>query len=339
MTLPRLQVRSCFCLFLLCSQLASGQDARDVQRVTVGPAIPKSVEAEWTSQSKKRYIGSVRQLDANNLIMVVGDKGLTISSDRVEKVEILWNSPTLKEAMRLFDQREYEKAVTALSAAQRDSAKLKIPAWKQRILIAAIVRCADAMGNPRTAGIIFADLAKSSPPPALLYADLPLCWTSREIPSTLRDQSLKWLESDVEVEQLLGASWQLLGPKASDATQVLKQLRQSENKTIAKLAIAQGWRLEPPPRTLGTLQAWLDFRDTLIPPLQLGPTEFLADRLMRVGETDLAIGQLVRIASEHSDRYHRAVLALESAKMLLTRDGKAEQAQRLDPWIQKIAQP
>lgn len=74
-----------------------------------------------------------------------------------------------------------------------------------------------------------------------------------------------------------------------------------ENSAIAlNPAASQGWRLTLPPQTMSNLAGWLEQRDKLIPPLQLGPTEFIADRLMRIGQTDLAVGQWMRIASQHA---------------------------------------
>jgi hypothetical protein len=173
--------------------------------------------------------------------------------------------------------------------------------------------------------------------PTILYAEMPLCWTTREVDAALEETAKKWLFSEDEHAQLLGASWLLLGDAGQAAKEILGSLRSSANQNISRLAIAQAWRLVPPPKTMSELQGWMDYRDALRPPLQIGPTEFIADRLMRIGQVDLAIGQWLRIASQHGDRYHRAVPALKTAAQLLQREGQIEEAEKLNEWIAELA--
>ena len=80
----------------------------------------------------------------------------------------------------------------------------------------------------------------------------------------------------------------------------------------------------------------MDYRDRMLQPLQLGPTEFLADRLQRIGETDLAIGQWMRIATLHADRYDRARRALTAAADSLTRQGRPAEAKKIEAWIDEL---
>jgi hypothetical protein len=84
------------------------------------------------------------------------------------------------------------------------------------------------------------------------------------------------------------------------------------------------------------LNEWFTFRDQLLLPLQIGPTEFLADRLMRVGEPDLAIGQWMRIAATHPARYHRASQALEAAADQLRRLGRDKEMRKLESWAKQL---
>ncbi|MCA9134436.1 MAG: hypothetical protein KDA45_14805, partial [Planctomycetales bacterium] len=132
------------------------------------------------------------------------------------------------------------------------------------------------------------------------------------------------------------ASWLLFGPHGSTAGRTLAALRASPNSTVAQLAVVQSWRLVAPPETRPALASWIEFRDKLLPPLQLGPTEFLADRLMRIGEPELALGQWMRIATVHAERYHRAAGALQAAETQLKRVGRDDEAQRLKAWIQEL---
>lgn len=305
-------------------------------RVIVGTSPRKPVEGNWEEPYQLPVEGKVFRFNAKELVIQrPGKAPSSISSDQVEDVDLRWSHPTVVRAFELLSQRKYQQAVSALSAVQRDAVKLEMPRWKQRFVIAAIVRCADALGNPKTAAIVFKNLTDSSAP-ALLYADMPLNWINEETPVTLAESSKAWLESSDEVEQLLGASWELMGPRSDQARSLLQQLKGSGNLAIRSLAEAQSWRLVPPPETLSSLAEWNEFRETLIPDLQIGLTEFIADRLLRIGETELAIGELVRIASQHGDRYHRAARALKSSRTQLLEQGKAAEAQRLDAWIKQL---
>lgn len=302
-------------------------------RVFVDPVIKKT--DGWTVNSQVVIEGQIQRLDAEMLLVVQEDgKPFEASSDRVARVEIAWANSQAEEAHRLVEQREYKAAVTAL----QEAIKSGIPRWQQRFLISDLIQCADAMGNPRTAGILFLNLAASAPPP-MLYENMPLCWTVREGDRVILDTAAQWLQNDDPHAQLLGASWQLFGSKDAEARKVLQKLQANDNQVIAKLAVAQSWRLTGPPDTLNRLPQWVQFRSSLLQPLQLGPTEFLADRLMRVGEVDLAIGHLMRIATVHGERYHRAARAVQTAASLLEREGHKEEAQRLEPWIERFSQP
>ena len=196
---------------------------------------------------------------------------------------------------------------------------------------------AEAIGNSKSAGNIFVDLAAASPP-AMLYAVMPLCWTTREPDAALKLAAAQWLDNPGDVQGLLGASWLLFGSNSAKAKQRLTQLQTSETMPIARLASAQLWRLTPPPETKSSLKNWFEFRDSLLQPLRIGPTEFLADRLSRVSLTDLAVGEWTRIATEHGERYHRATQALEAAQQSLQREKRTEEAERLATWIEQLRQ-
>ncbi len=264
---------------------------------------------------------------------MLGDDGKStkIDSARVQSIHIDWQAEQVLDALELVREHRYREAVPALDAAR----KTGMPVWRQRFMVASLVQCADALGNPRTAGTLFLNLADASPP-AMLYAGMPLCWTSREPDQLLRERAVEWMASSKEPARLLGASWLLLGERGPQAKRMLQELQAADNQTVATLAVAQSWRVVPPPQTLQRLPDWIAYRDRLIEPLQIGPTEFLADRLLRVRETDLAIGQLLRIATIHGDRYHRAARALKTAAELMVRQGREEEAKRLQPWIDQL---
>ncbi|MEM7476874.1 MAG: hypothetical protein AAF483_17965 [Planctomycetota bacterium] len=321
---------------LLCWFLGSNLAAQQkLDWVQVGPDVPKALEATWETPAKTVFEGRIKQLDGEQLVIALADGQVrTLDSRRVETVRPEWANDQVAAAQVLLREGKYQEGILAIDEAR----KAGVPRWQQRFLIAEMVWAAAASGNNRTAGILFVNMADSNAP-AMLYADMPLVWASKQLPRALREQAEKWLSSVKDTERLLGASWMLFSDQGEKAKEVLTELQSSSNKTVAQLAAAQAWRTVPPPQTLDELRNWYEFRETLLPPLRLGLTEFIADRLASIGETDLAIGQLVRIANEHSYRYHRAAGALQSAQQLLKRAGRSEEAERLNPWIEKLKKP
>ncbi|WP_145082391.1 hypothetical protein [Aureliella helgolandensis] len=287
----------------------------------------------WHPQGVAQYAGTIIDFDANLLVLRTPDnQEMQFQSDRVLHIAFQWRKDEARQASDLVADRQYQAAVTAIQSAYKSG----IPQWQQRILIGQLVQALAALEKSRTAGVLFLNLADAHPP-AMLYADMPLCWTAREPDAALLKTALDWLNSDSESAQLLGASWLLMGPHRSQAEEALRKLKSSENSTVSQLAAAQAWRSVPPPDTMKYLAEWFEFRDGLLEPLQLGPSEFLAERLMRIGQDELAIGQWVRIGTIHRDRYHRAAAALNSAAQQLQRNGMNQEAQKLHTWITELS--
>lgn len=296
---------------------------------------PQVPDADWEKRDRRELSGTIRQFDAEQLVLELPNgQATTIDSGRVNRLVTQWRSPQAREAIGLVEARDYRGAIAKLEPAIRSG----IPRWQQRLLIAKLVESVQAIDRPRTAGILFLNLADTDPP-AMLYASMPLCWTVRQPDPALLEEARKWMDSQQEVAQLMGASWLLFEPQGPQAERILLELESSENDSVAQLAALQRWRLTPPPATLQKLPQWLDTRDRLIEPLQLGACEFLADRLLRVNQPDLALGQLMRIVSLAGERYDRASKALQAAQALLERQAKTPEAQRLQAWIEHSEQP
>ncbi len=295
----------------------------------VGPA--ERLDA-WSERETMVLRGRVKQFDAEKLVMSLPDgSDRTIDSPQISRIVPAWQNEAARSTHQLLGEKKYIEAAKAVPAALNSN----LVRWQQRLLIADLVQAVAALGDQPKASDYFLSLANSKAP-LLLYSYMPLCWTAQEPSPELTESARKWLTSSDDVARLLGASWLLFGDQQQSAAQALKQLQGSQDSAVAHMAIAQSWRLVPPPQTLASLPKWLEFRDKLIPPLQLGPTELIADRLMRVGETDLAIGQWMRIASMHPEQYHRASAALEMASGQLKRVGREEEAKRLEPWIMQL---
>jgi hypothetical protein len=295
------------------------------------PVYTKSIDV-WNPPVAERMSGTIEEFNEESIIFLQDGERRELPSNRVAAVQPVWKSELAAKAHQLFMDRQYKQAIEAIPAA----VKSNLPRWQQRLLIAHIVDSAVAIGSVKGAAGVFLDSLAPNQPPAMLYSSLPLCWTSDEPDRLLRQAAMEWLDSDNEVAQLVGASWLLLGAESEAARRKLVRLQTSKREPIAALAVVQGWRLVSPSDTAAKLPGWFDYRDRLIEPLQIGPTEFLADRLSRIGMTELAIGQWSRIASVHPGRYHRGAKALQAAQVQLQQQGRTEESKRLQAWIEQL---
>lgn len=318
-----------FSVATIFGQASQRQPAQDTFMIT--PSLPKNIDV-WDVLSEDRLEGQIEEFDYKSIRFNDGQKVRDLPSDRVTAVYPQWRTDEAKQAHQLFSERRYRAAIPKMKVAIAG----QIPVWQQRMLIAELIDCVAALGVPHEAGRLFLESLAPYQPPVMLYAVLPLNWTTDEPDAATRNAAIQWLDGESETAQLLGASWLLLGDKANAAQARLAQLQKSKLAVIAVLAVAQSWRLTPPSTTMEKLVGWLDFRDRQLRPLQIGPTEFLADRLHRIGQADLAVGQWSRIASLHTDRYHRAAAALKAAQRQLQQQERIEEAKRLQAWIEQL---
>lgn len=292
--------------------------------VTFSDYAPREFD-HWKPIATVTLAGKILDFDSDYLTLLSAEgKQSRYPSRQVVDISFQWATPEAKAATLTFERQEYREAVAAIQACYKE-----LPRWQQRQILAKLVVALDVAGGPRIAGILFLDLAKAKPP-AMLYSAMPLCWTVREPDRALAEAAAGWIASQDESARLLGASWLSTGSRRSEAQDVLHELKSSKNPTIGALATAQSWRWVPPPKS--ELSQWFEYRDRLIAPLQLGPTEFLADRLQRLGKPELALGQWMRIASLYPERYHRFSAATDQAIGQLKQMQRDGEAQRLEAW-------
>jgi hypothetical protein len=306
--------------------------ASGVDRVVYGPALPRSTNA-WDPPPAITLIGKIQRLDQSVLEIVAADGRVQkLPSDRIERIEVAWASQTAAAAHERFAKQQYMEALKENGEVLRAGG---IPLWQQCILLGELVEAAEAAGRPELAGQLFLKLGQQQPPDFLM-AVVPLNWTSRELTPALEKAAGQWLEQGDDFAGLLGASWLLLTDRAQDARQRLTAIQSKPSKLLARLAVMQLWRASPPSETTGSLQSWMVARDSLLLPLQLGPSEFLAERLSRIGRTDLAVGEWMRIAALHPEHAYRARLALEAAQQRLSRESNDSSAKAVADWIGQL---
>lgn len=295
----------------------------------ITPAL--SSDGDWTARPRAQRRGTIEDFDQLRLKLIDAEgETKQFGSHTVLGVSFKWATESAAAASQLVDDQEYSQAVEAIRTCYQ-----KLPKWQQRLLLARLVRCLSAAGNDRLACVIFNNVASDSTPPPLVFADIPLCWTTKQTSTSHAAAAKQWIASDQEVPQLLGASW-LLANNRAQAEQTLRKLKASKDPIIARLAVMQSWRLEPPPKSKTQITAWIAYRDKLLLPLQLGPTEFLADRLSRIGEQELALGQWSRIATLFPHRHFRAKRALTAAAAQLVQMQRDEEAEKINVWKRSL---
>ncbi len=229
------------------------------------PVVPKAIDV-WNPPKINEIAGTIDELDDKHIVYRDAAKSHDIPSNRVIQVTTTWRTPAASEAHTLFLQRRYRDAKEAIPKA----AKNDLPRWQQRLMVAEFVDTLVALGDTRVAGSVYLTSLAAHQPPVMLYAQLPLNWTNIEPDRLLFESAVEWLRQEDEAAQLLGASWLLFGAEHESAQATLTKLQSSKREPIAVLAVAQSWRLVPPPNTEAKLSDWLEFRDRMLEPLQLG---------------------------------------------------------------------
>ncbi len=256
-----------------------------LSRVRLGPALPRSTNV-WNPTTAVTLVGTVQKLDQQSIEITLRDGNTTKqASERIEHIDVAWHTA---EAAACHERFAQGKFLDALKQNDKVLSAGGFPKWQQCVLLAELVECAEAINKPDIAGMLFLTLTEQSPPEFLL-ATIPLNWTTRQPNSTVEKAATEWLEQPSEYAGLLGASWLLLTSKGDVAKQRLQKLQTSPSKLIQRWAAIQLWRATPPSETTGNLQKWYTARDSLSLPMQLGPSEFLADRLARIDKSALAL--------------------------------------------------
>jgi hypothetical protein len=314
-------------------------DTLGPDRVFVRQGLTESTRPSlWKPFKRTEYSGRIVHIDHREVVLDLGPDGavavddnslskrLRFPSDQVESVEPFWSGELTPKLVQLFDQGMYREFIRLL----QDADLTPIPQWQQLLLLEMVVRAVGALQGPTAAAGPFLRLADSAPD--FLHASMPLCWTFAELDRDFEAKCRGWLDSSSESAQLLGASWLIHGPESSRAVEVIKRLQSSSRTAISQLSVAQAWRIVTPPETMSHLNKWVATRDKMLAPLALGPTEFLVERLVRIGQPDLALGQALWIITIRPADKARASRLLDQSAQLLLAGGYQSEAERVMDW-------
>ena len=296
-----------------------------VDQIWFGPAKPNLVES-WETWNSHSVRCRIIRLDAETLD-IRDEQGILkkLELNRVIAVRPKWNNAQAEAMDQLYCEGKYaEHAKMAASVLKTD-----LPPYQQRLLLAQVVVSANGIGNRVPAGNLFVSLCNNSPPP-FLYSVAPLNWVESQTTQSMESAAENWLSQNDEASQLLGASWLLAGTKRQESIETLEKLTRSTNLMVANLATCQLWRVVPiSPANASTVVEWQTARDSLLLPLQLGPTELIADRWRAAQQPSLSGFEYLRIAILHRDRYDRVRSAAALAEEVL---GKETVRKAADRW-------
>ena len=301
-------------------------------RVHYGAALPRSTNV-WNATPVVVLTGKIDQLDSISLeITTLAGERRKMPSDRIERIDVAWDNDEARAAHQRYTDQQY---LLALKENDEVLHSGRIPKWQQCILLAELVEAARAVDRAEVAGELFLVLAQQSPPD-FLWATIPLNWTSEESSPAMDKASRIWLAGPDDTAALIGASWLLMGDQAEAAKKRLQAIVAGPSKLLQRLSTMQLWRTVPPTEASGNTERWLAARETLLLPLQLGPTEFLAERFARTGKTDLAVGEWLRVAASHPDHSNRAQIALRAAENRLPPTDGRDASARVEKWMQQL---
>jgi hypothetical protein len=283
----------------------------------------------WDPLGVSEETGIILEWNSQKIVLVKPEakKENTIQGDQVIRIEPTWTNSSGETIQQLFVQRQFKSVVAQGNEAIHATGT---PLWQQRLILAEMIDSSLAIGKPMIAGQLFESLAKENPP-QLLLASIPIPWGNEPLDPKIESAAEKWILLENEAIQLMGASWLLGGSKRSLAIETLTGLCKSKTPLVASYARCQLWRTVPPADIVsGLYPKWIAERDRIPLPMQAGPTMLLANRLEQAGQLPLAIGEWLRIAMLHPNRYHLAKPAFEKSIAALKSLGKIEDAKQTE---------
>jgi len=241
---------------------------------------------------------------------------------RVLDIQTEWTEPH-RAGRDALAKHDYQTAAQNLSDADRVEPRV----WARRMILADLMRCHEALGQPQQAGVLFLVLAQSDPTtPA--YADAPLAWFADDRVS--RTQAEAWLGTQEQpAAVLLGASHLLTTTEGGPARQALSGLMRHDDARVAALAEAQLWRAEVVRATPADAARWARRVEQMPESVRAGPYFVLGQAYDRLGMADEAMLAYLRAPLLTETRRELAARALVAAGRVAGRAGHPGDAKTL----------
>ncbi|MCE3014275.1 MAG: hypothetical protein ACK56W_08435 [Pirellula sp.] len=318
---------------------------RGASRVTIADDDDSSFN-RWDAPESKLETGVILEWNAEKLFLVRPNdsRERSISSPRVLRIEPVWENPLAEKLHELYSKQRWSEAIAIGPKVLGSKSEYpSTPRWQQKMLLAELVECRTSLGNWEKGAVLFHSLAlaKESLPP-LLATVIPIPWTDSSVAigdrKKLHELSEGWIRDSNELIKLMGAAWLLDSDQQKEAIATLDTLaRQSKSTLVSKYAEAQLWRTTPPVE-LATkrVNRCYAVRDSLLLPLQAGPTMLLAERFSKANEKELALSEWMRVAMMHSEQYRLASHAAKQAAAVLRERSQSAEADALEIPYRKL---
>jgi tetratricopeptide (TPR) repeat protein len=294
--------------------------------VCCGRAAAQDTVEVATGSGRTRLTGQVVDYTGRQLILEgAGARRQEIPADRVLRVETPYG-PRQLEADRRLEKKEFAEALALYRRALDEEQRR----WVRRLILARMVWCSLALGQPEAAGEIFLLLIQSDP--STPYFDcIPLAWVPAQPSPRLEQAALAWMaqsEQEMPAAVLMGASHLLPTSQRSAALARLQRLSTNADRRIAQLAYAQTWRAAVNVDDT-QLDAWDRSIRQMPEPLRAGPYYALGRSAAQRQQWERAATALMRIPILFPQHRALAAAALLDAGYALERLKQPAEAARL----------
>lgn len=289
-------------LIFSCRESSLGQDILVIKR---------------DGQTTKRS-GTIVDWQGKKISILTGSRTRSINSDDVVELLTVWPDELIT-ARKSVQSKDYNTAIRQFTLALSDEKR----SWVKVIILSEQIQALDAVENLSLAAVQFLKLIELDPN-SRFFNLIPLSWSVGEIKPPTNEQCKTWLASDNPVALLTGASWQL--QYNSQAVDVLESLANYGDKRIAQLATAQLWRKRQSSATETDLQRWSQQMVRLPVELQAGPLIVLADVQKKLGASEQAQINLLKLPILYPQKKSLSAFALFRCGTIMDDSGTHERA-------------
>ncbi len=247
----------------------------------------------------------------------------SVPAQQVLKIETQYGGRQI-DADVLFDQGRFDQALPLYRRALKDEPRR----WVRRQIIARMVWCYRALGQPDRAGEAFLLLIDSDPDTPH-FDCIPLAWMPGQPSVAMEQAARQWLLRDEPVAALLGASQLLSSRDRPAALKRLRELTTASDRRIATLAMAQTWRAAVATANDRQIDAWTRAIDKLPEPLAAGPYFVLGRAMMHRQRWEQAALAMLHVPILYPQHRALAAAALLAAGRSLQKFDRPQEAVRL----------
>ncbi|MGY8747378.1 MAG: tetratricopeptide repeat protein [Pirellulales bacterium] len=264
--------------------------------------------------------GTITQWTGDSLTLSSKGVEREIDNDTIIKIETEWGD-NYKLGLQEFNSGNPSFAIVQFDEALSSESR----PWAKLIIRAKLIEAYQSLEKYPDAIRQFQIILQEDPQTRFLPL-APICWTGSG--TVMADTASQLGNSRNSFLQLIGASWMLGSPQRNTGIKILQTLSEDIDPRLKNIAIAQLWRtrlnvtdkqLKPWEKTVAGLPR--DFR--------AGPYLVLAEAQSRVGQTQPAIVNLMRIPILFPEQKSLVAAALYRAGNLLDNQGESDLAQSI----------